>query len=44
VILSSRTKESIKTALAMAIAYGIALSLDWDRPYGLELVPGCAAR
>ena len=32
-ILSSRTKESIKTALAMTIAYGIALSLDWDRPY-----------
>ena len=31
--LSSRTKESIKTALAMTIAYGIALSLDWDRPY-----------
>jgi uncharacterized membrane protein YccC len=33
VILSSRTKESIKTALAMTIAYGIALSMDWDRPY-----------
>ena len=32
-ILSSRTKESIKTALAMTLAYGIALSLDWDRPY-----------
>ena len=32
-ILSSRTKESIKTALAMTIAYGIALSMDWDRPY-----------
>ena len=32
-ILSTRTKESIKTALAMTIAYGIALSLDWDRPY-----------
>ena len=31
--LSSRTKESIKTALAMTIAYGIALSMDWDRPY-----------
>jgi len=33
VILTSRTKESIKTALAMTIAYGIALSMDWDRPY-----------
>lgn len=32
-ILSSRTRESIKTALAMTIAYGIALSMDWDRPY-----------
>jgi len=33
VILSRRTKESIKTALAMSIAYGIALQMDWDRPY-----------
>ena len=32
-ILSSRTRESIKTALAMTIAYSIALSMDWDRPY-----------
>ncbi len=32
-ILNVRTKESIKTALAMTIAYGIALSMDWDRPY-----------
>ena len=32
-ILSTKTKEAIKTALAMTIAYGIALSLDWDRPY-----------
>jgi len=31
--LSIRSKESIKTALAMTIAYGIALSMDWDRPY-----------
>src|SRR5210317_1873672 len=31
--LSTKTKESIKTALAMAISYGIALSMDWDRPY-----------
>jgi len=32
-ILTPRTKEAIKTALAMTIAYGIALSMDWDRPY-----------
>jgi uncharacterized membrane protein YccC len=32
-ILSRRAKESIKTALAMTVAYGIALSMDWDRPY-----------
>ena len=32
-ILPTRTKESIKTALAMTIAYGIALQMDWDRPY-----------
>jgi len=31
--LNVRTKEAIKTALAMTIAYGIALSMDWDRPY-----------
>ena len=31
--LSTKTKESIKTALAMTIAYGIALSLNWDNPY-----------
>jgi uncharacterized membrane protein YccC len=31
--LSTRTKEAIKTGLAMAIAYGIALQMDWDRPY-----------
>lgn len=29
----TRIKESIKTALAMTIAYSIALSMDWDRPY-----------
>ena len=32
-ILTPRAKEAIKTALAMTIAYGIALSMDWDRPY-----------
>ncbi|MFZ9023120.1 MAG: FUSC family protein [Anaerohalosphaeraceae bacterium] len=32
-ILSHNTKESIKTALAMTLAYGISLGLNWDRPY-----------
>ncbi len=32
-ILSIKAKEAIKTALAMTVAYGIALSMDWDRPY-----------
>ena len=31
--ISTRTKEAIKTGLAMTIAYGIALQMDWDRPY-----------
>ena len=31
--LSTRTKESIKTGLTMTIAYGIALSMDWEKPY-----------
>ena len=30
--LSIRSKESVKTALAMTIAYGIALAMDWDNP------------
>ncbi|MGI9330423.1 MAG: FUSC family protein, partial [Gammaproteobacteria bacterium] len=30
----SRTaKESFKTALAMVVAYAIALTMDWDKPY-----------
>jgi uncharacterized membrane protein YccC len=31
--LSTRAKEAIKTGLAMTIAYGIALSMDWEKPY-----------
>jgi uncharacterized membrane protein YccC len=31
--LSHRAKESIKTALAMTLAYGIGLQMGWDRPY-----------
>lgn len=30
--MNTRTKEAIKTALAMVIAYGIALWMDWDNP------------
>ena len=31
-VLSRKAKESIKTALAMVIAYGCALAMDWDKP------------
>jgi uncharacterized membrane protein YccC len=31
--LSTRAKEAIKTGLAMAIAFGIALQMGWDKPY-----------
>ena len=31
-ILSTRSKEAIKTGLAMAISYGLALQLGWDKP------------
>jgi uncharacterized membrane protein YccC len=31
--LSHDVKESIKTALAMTIAYGVGLQMGWDRPY-----------
>ncbi|MBW1819368.1 MAG: FUSC family protein [Deltaproteobacteria bacterium] len=30
--LSTHSKEAIKTGLAMAIAYGIALQMDWHNP------------
>ena len=32
-MLSQRAKEAIKTGLAMAIAFGIALAMDWENPY-----------
>ena len=32
-MLSFRFKESFKTALAMTTAYGIALAMDWEKPY-----------
>ena len=32
-ILSTRSKEAIKTALAMTIAYAISLWMGWDKPY-----------
>lgn len=31
-MLSVRAKEAIKTALAMTLAYGVALALDWHNP------------
>jgi uncharacterized membrane protein YccC len=31
--ISEKAKEAIKTALAMTIVYGIALYMEWDRPY-----------
>ncbi|MDJ0722817.1 MAG: FUSC family protein [Desulfobacterales bacterium] len=31
-MLSTRAKEAIKTALAMTIAYGISLAMGWDKP------------
>ncbi len=31
--LSDRAKDAVKVALAMVIAYAIALYMDWDRPY-----------
>ena len=30
--LSTRTKEAVKTGLAMAISYGIAMKLGWENP------------
>ena len=30
--LTTRTKEAFKTALAVVLAYGIALSMDWEKP------------
>jgi uncharacterized membrane protein YccC len=30
--LSRKAKEAIKTALAMTVAYGISLSMGWDKP------------
>lgn len=32
-MLTTNVKESIKTALAMTIAFGIALSMNWDHAY-----------
>src|SRR5262249_2002908 len=32
-VLSDRVKTSTKTALAMVLAYGIALSMNWDNPH-----------
>jgi hypothetical protein len=32
-VLSDRVKTAVKTALAMLLAYGVALSMDWDHAY-----------
>lgn len=32
-VLSPRTKEAIKTGLAMVIVYAIAMQMGWDKPY-----------
>ena len=32
-LLSTRAKEALKTALAIGIAMGISLSMDWEKPY-----------
>src|SRR5215468_2216974 len=32
-VISDRVKAAMKTALAMVLAYGVALSMDWDNPY-----------
>jgi uncharacterized membrane protein YccC len=32
-VLSDRFKAALKTALAMVLAYGVALSMDWDNAY-----------
>jgi len=31
-VLSKRFQDAFKTALAMVLAYGIALAMDWDKP------------
>src|SRR5215467_1007543 len=32
-VLSDRVKTATKTALAVVLAYGVALSMDWEKPY-----------
>ena len=32
-VLSDRFKAAIKTALAVVLAYGVALSMNWEKPY-----------
>jgi uncharacterized membrane protein YccC len=31
--MSDRLKAAVKTALAVVLAYGVALSMDWEKPY-----------
>ena len=39
--MPTRTKEAIKTGLAMAIVCGIALSMDWEKPYWAGYAVAC---
>jgi hypothetical protein len=32
-VLSDRLKAAVKTALAVVLAYGVALSMDWEKPH-----------
>jgi hypothetical protein len=36
-VLSDRVKTAIKTALATVLAYGVALSMDWEHAYWTAL-------
>ena len=36
-VLSDRFKHAFKVALAMVVTYGIALSMDWDKPFWAAL-------
>ena len=36
-MLSDRFKHAFKVALAMVVTYGIALSMDWDKPFWAAL-------
>jgi uncharacterized membrane protein YccC len=39
-VLSDRVKTAIKTALATVLAYGVALSMDWEHAYWARVCCG----